>query len=144
MASTDGQLLSLIREEIEALHAFIAGWFRGAVAHDRALFDAQLASRFSPSLINIQPAGKMLSCSALTEAIFDGYGSNPDFDITICDVGIIDVSADQSRITALYEERQSGARNTVPAGNRRLSSVIFARQDGGGLLWLHIHETMLA
>ena len=43
---------------------------------------------------------------------------------------------------ATYVEHQRGAKNTVPADNDRISTVVF-RLGGEGQrpVWLHIHET---
>ena len=128
------------RDEIEGLHAFIAAWFRGDVAQDDGLFDAEFTRRLDPALINIQPSGQVLTRQDLLNGIRAGHGGNPDFRIEIEDVSLRFSEDDLARVT--YVEFQRGAKNTVPADNRRVSSVLFGGvKEGGSLTWLHIHET---
>ena len=130
------------RREIERVHAFIAAWFRGDVARDDALFDSQLATRMDRALVNIQPSGQILTHSDLVDGIRAAHGSNPDFHIEISDVVLRLVDDDLALVT--YVEFQRGAKNTVPADNRRVSSVLFrCVHPDAEPVWLHIHETGL-
>lgn len=131
-----------LRSEIEHVHAFIAAWFRGEVAQDDALFNAQLAARLDFALVNIQPSGQVLTRAELVNGIHSGYGGNPNFSIEIDDVVVRFARNDVALVT--YVEFQRGAKNTVPADNRRVSSVMFRGvQEGEAPVWLHIHETGL-
>lgn len=131
-----------LRREIEQVHSFIAAWFRGEIPRDDAIFDAGLAARMDPAMVNIQPSGKVLSYTDLVDGIRTSHGSNPDFQIEISDVALQFVDGDLALVT--YVEHQRGAKNTVPADNRRVSSVLFrGRHAGEDPLWLHIHETGL-
>ncbi|MGI9393116.1 MAG: DUF4440 domain-containing protein [Boseongicola sp.] len=130
------------RNEIEDMHAFIAAWFRGDVAHDGKLFEEQFARRLDPALVNIQPSGQVLTRADLLDGIHAGYAGNANFQIEIEDVVPRFAQGDVALVT--YVEFQRGAKNTVPADNRRVSSVWFRSvQDGAPLRWLHIHETGL-
>jgi len=142
-AKTVTKLMSdRLGSEIEHVHAFIAGWFRGEVAQDDALFDAELAARLDVGLVNIQPSGQILTRAELVEGIRSGYGGNPNFSIEIDDVVVRFADNDVALVT--YVEFQRGALNTVPADNRRVSSVLFRGVgDGEAPVWLHIHETGL-
>ena len=131
-----------LQREIEQVHAFIAAWFRGEVARDDVLFDLHLAARMDASLVNIQPSGQVLTRADLVDGIRAAHGSNPDFQIEISDVAVRLLDVDLALVT--YVEFQRGARNTVPADNRRVSSVLFCNVSSGGEpVWLHIHETGL-
>lgn len=130
-----------MRLEIETLHDFIAAWFRGDVEQSDVVFDNGLGSRLDGGLINIQPSGEVLSRLQLVDGIRAGYGRNREFRIEISDVVVR--WADKDRALVTYVEFQQGARNTVPADNARISSVLFCADAGGGdaLRWMHIHET---
>lgn len=131
-----------LRSEIEHVHAFISAWFRGEVTRDAALFDAQLAARLDSALVNIQPSGQALTRAELVNGIRSGYGGNPKFRIDIDNVVVRFADNDLALVT--YVEYQRGAKNTVPADNRRVSTVLFRGvQEGAAPVWLHIHETGL-
>jgi len=134
------QLAHALRREIEDVHAFIASWFRGDLIPDDAVFDNGLCARMAAELVNIQPSGQVLTRSDLVDGIRAGHGSNSNFRISISDVVLRWVGDGKALVT--YVEFQQGARQTVPADNRRISSVLFDL-SGERPLWLHIHETGL-
>lgn len=135
----EADLLRDVREEIEEVHRFISAWFRGEGPGSPEAFSAGLGDRFAPGLINIQPAGRVLTREELLSSIQDCHGASPDFRIEIVDVALRHVGGDGS-VLATYVERQSGARQSRPQ-NDRISTVFMRRADGGALEWLHIHET---
>ncbi len=135
-AAPDGD----VRAEIEALHRFIAAWFRGEGGESKQRFQAKLADRLAPGLINVQPAGRILSRNTLLSSIERGYGASPDFAIEIRDVQVRLADGDSGVALATYIEFQRGARNTAP-DNTRISTVLLERRPDGGFTWLHIHET---
>ena len=51
-------MIDRYRREIEEMHAFISAWFRGSVANDAVLYEAEFARRLDPALVNIQPSGQ--------------------------------------------------------------------------------------
>ena len=131
-----------VTSEIEALHAFIAAWFRGECERTDAAYRAGLLDRLAPDMVNIQPSGQTLSLDDLVEPIRAAYGVNPDFQIRISDVALRYIDQGSNLVMATYLEHQSGARNTVPSSNTRTSSVLFRVSEASGrLIWLHIHET---
>lgn len=135
-------MIDRYRGEIEEMHAFISAWFRGSVANDASLYEAQFARRLDPALVNIQPSGQVLTRADLLDGIRAGYGGNPDFFIEIEDATLRWADAGLALVT--YVEFQRGARNTVPSDNRRISTVLFRDTPGGAApVWLHIHETGL-
>ena len=139
-SSPEADLLREIRAEIEAVHRFISAWFRGEELRSAAAFSAGLGDRFAPGLINIQPAGRILTREALLSSIQDRHGANPRFRIEISEVALSHVGGD-GLVLATYVERQSGARHSSPE-NDRISSVLMRRRpETGALVWLHIHET---
>lgn len=134
------KLLREVRAEIEAAHRFISAWFRGEGPESAEAFAAGLADRIAPGLINIQPAGRVLTGEELLSSIQDRHGANPLFRIEIGDVALRHVGGDGS-VLATYVEKQSGARQSNPE-NDRISTVLMRRRaDDGALEWLHIHET---
>lgn len=138
-----GQSLEkLVTDEIEALHAFISGWFRGELVRSASVYRQGFSDRLASAFVNIQPSGQVLSRADLLDPIENAHGANSDFRISISSVTLRHVSEDQSLIQATYVEHQTGARNTTPPDNDRISTVLFQRDLATDkLLWLHLHET---
>ncbi len=141
----DSGLELQLRSEVEAVHAFIAAWFRGEVSQEQGAFDTHLANRLAMDLINIQPSGQVLSRDQLMKSIYNGHGSNEDFGITIQDFRLLQISPIQGVAVASYVEHQRGAKNTTPADNLRITTVLFqiSGPSQQGPVWLHLHETAL-
>ena len=126
-----------VRREVEDLHRFFVGWFRGDLpASD---FEPQFLARFSPDLVFVPPAGRLLGLQDLASMVRDGYASNPDFAVQIRNVTIRRELAGHALLT--YEEWQRNALASRPANNGRLATALFT--TGEPLRWLHIHETWL-
>ena len=126
-----------IRQEIEGLHAFFVGWFRGTLPQSD--FESAFLTRLSPDLTFIPPAGRLLGMGDLASLVRDRYASNPDFAIQIRRV-TVQREFDQ-HILATYEEWQRNALASQPPDNGRIATVLFASSDP--LRWMHIHETWL-
>ena len=142
IASDETALVQAVRHEIETVHRFIAIWFRGETAAGGDDFETLLAARFAPQLINIQPAGHMLTRDELLVGIREAHGANPAFGIEIRDVQIRARFAEPGLVLATYREMQTGALNTSPSDNTRISTVLLQRKpDEINFTWLHIHET---
>ena len=139
---TSPELSERVKQEIEAVHDFLAAWFRGELEPTDAVYGAGLADRLASDFVNIQPAGTLLTRSQLLEPIKAAFGANPDFRISIADVAVRYADMAAGLVLATYVEHQDGARNTTPPANTRISTVLF-RVDApaGPLTWLHIHET---
>jgi len=129
-----------LRREVDDVHAFTAAWFRGDVKIDRNTFDTRLGDRLADGLINIQPSGESLSRSDLPDPLFDAHGMNPGFNISIRDFHLLHVSPDEMTAAAVYVENQTGARNTVPEDNSRITTVLFDVSQAQPL-WLRLQET---
>ena len=135
------ELSERVTREIEALHDFLAAWFRGELEATDAVFGAGLADRVAADFINIQPAGKLLTRSQLLEPIKAAFGASPEFRIKIADVEVRYADMAAGLVLATYVEHQDGARNSG-ASNTRISTVLFrSDRPDGPLTWLHIHET---
>lgn len=144
-AISDDEALAIATQEIEAVHDFIGAWFRGEPENTDQVFKDGLADRLHAQLVNIQPGGQTLARADLLDPIRAAYGANPNFHIRISDVTVHFVFNDQGLILASYVEHQSGARNTTPADNDRVSTVLFNIADRTQRpVWLHIHETARA
>lgn len=138
-----------LRADVEAVHAFIAGWFRGNLPDSPRSFEDQLASRFAPGFVNIQPAGRRLSRSELVDSIRSGYGTNTRFEISISEFRVVAEMQGATRVLATYTETQFGARASTPPENVRVSTVLFdceamLPEAPGRPIWLHLHETACA
>ena len=136
------ELEGLVRDEIIALHDFIAGWFRGEIANTDDQFETGFAGHLGAEFQNIQPAGKVLTKGDIVNGIRKAHGANPDFRISIHDVAVRELFDEGTKVLATYLERQTGARATTPADNDRLSTALMQR-DGDRLTWLHLHETLV-
>lgn len=130
------QPLTRASAEIERLHDFISGWFRGEIAPDR--FQPDFADALHPEFENIQPSGEVLSRAGLLDPIRAARGVNTGFRITIEQPRVLGTWP--GLILATYVEFQQGARNSSPE-NRRRSTVLF--EDGDRLIWRHLQETGL-
>lgn len=128
--------LTIVTAEVERLHDFISGWFRGEI--ENARFDPDFADALHPDFENIQPSGAVLSRASLIGPIRSAHGANPAFRITIEAPRVIAVYP--GLIAASYVEHQTGARNSTPS-NRRRSTVLF--ETGERLIWRHLQETGL-
>ncbi|MCH9765427.1 MAG: hypothetical protein K0U34_05480 [Alphaproteobacteria bacterium] len=144
VTETTLDLESRLRLEVETAHSFIAAWFRGEPPRDQHVFRDQFTSRFAADMINVQPAGKALTLDELVQSIYAGHGANSGFAIAIHDFHLLHQSADGGMATATYIEAQTGAMHTVPADNRRISTVVFALTgQHDPPVWVHLHETAI-
>ncbi|MHA1527527.1 MAG: hypothetical protein ACTSVG_00800 [Alphaproteobacteria bacterium] len=135
-------VLAEVRTEIEALHDFFTGWFSGALTEDDETFARGLAYRMHPAYEMVLPSGAAHDLDGIVGAIRRAWGSAPDFRIEIHDVRVLGEWPNAGLVLARYIEAQTGARNTTPAENRRLSTALFERR-GERLLWRYVHETAL-
>lgn len=133
----NSSVLDEVRNEIESLHRFLCGWFRGQLPED--VFENQFLDRFSPDLVFIPPAGKLLGLDDLSSSVRKGYATNPDFRIQIRNVEVH--REFDGYVLATYEEWQRNALASRPPDNGRVATVLFA--IGNPLKWVHIHETWL-
>lgn len=131
------------RAEIEALHAFFVGWFRGTLSNDEDTFARGFARRFEPGFLLIPPAGTLLPLARLSRMIRAGYGTNPDFAIEIRDVTLRREIGKVAVVT--YQEWQRNAKSSQPANNGRVATALLQpdRVAPGGFAWLHLHECWL-
>ncbi len=126
-----------VRREVEGLHAFFVGWFGGRI--DESRFERDFTPRFSPDLLFIPPAGRLLGLSDLSQAVRQSHASNPDFRIQIRNVRVAGEYGNHALAT--YEEWQRNARQSTPPDNARIATALF--EVGPSLRWKHIHETWL-
>lgn len=125
------------RAEVERLHAFIEGWFRGTMPKDT--FATGFANRLHAGFENIQPSGKVLSRADLLDPIREAHGSNPEFRIEIRELRLLGAWPEAKILQATYVEAQFGARNSDPRNDRR-STVLF-EAPLGRLIWRNLQET---
>ncbi len=126
-----------VRSEVEALHEFFCRWFPGTAR--KTDFESDFIARFDPSLVFIPPAGYLLGLQDLSNLVYKGYASNPDFRVQIRNVKV--QREFDGYVLATYEEWQRNALASQPPDNGRVATVVFALSDS--LRWVHIHETWL-
>ena len=126
-----------VRKEVEELHAFFVDWFTGNAAPQD--LDRIFVPRFSDEMLFISPGGAMSTGKELVQMFRDGYGANPAFRIAITDVKIQREIGDCLLVT--YVEWQKGGDVSGTAGNSRITTALFSKQQP--FQWLHVHETMM-
>ncbi len=126
--------------EIERLHRVFEGWFQGTLPP--AAFDTELVAVLHPEFEMAMPSGEVVSRAGVEE-MRAAHGSNPAFRIEIHEPRLLGAYPAAGLIHAQYVEAQFGARNTTPADHRRRSTVLFELGGPHGLLWRHLHETLL-
>lgn len=139
MAEVFTDIEASVRAEVDRLHAFLEGWFRGLLRKEK--FDELFADRLHESFESVQPSGDVLSRDALISLIHSGFGANGDFRISITNVRVLGSWPKFNLVHATYVESQHGARNSAPRNDRR-STVLF-QVINGRLVWRHIQETNL-
>lgn len=135
---SEDRMLARVTAEIEALHRYLEGWFRGGL--DARTFEPDFVERFDAAFLLIPPAGTVLTREDVARGIRAGRAGNPAFRIAIRAVVVRRV--DGERVLATYEEWQKAAKASSAPDNARRASVWF-HDDGERLRWLHLHETWL-
>ena len=134
------KLSEACQREIEDLHAFFVGWFRGTLPDTEEAW-ARAAQVMAPAFSLIAPSGARSSRAELLPALRALHGSraNEVFEIWTKNFELVLVGADQ--ISARYEEWQ----RIGEAVRSRISSAIFVRDADAphGVAWLAVHETWL-
>lgn len=137
---TDASIQDAVCEEITAVHVFFESWFNGRVPNSDEVFHKGFTEHLGDRFLIIVPGGDVLGAENIAAAIRSGHGSNPDFRIQIRKVEVR-LHTDLL-IVATYEEWQRNARNSTPANNGRVATVVFECADH--LRWCHLQETWLS
>jgi len=132
-----------VAREIAGLHKALALWLSGRCPRDGQFFQREFRDRFHDDFYNVQPAGRVASRAGLLDALDNGYGRSPEFDIRIRNVVARQNMGNGAYVLATCEEYQTGAKNSARANNARLSTVLFESVAEGRLIWRAIHETWL-
>jgi len=126
--------------EIVELHEFFEGWLAGTLSSDDEIYQTRFADHLGEGFVMVQPGGMLTPRAELVSGLRGAHAANPEFRIAITDVTVQLRSGDILVVT--YTEWQKNAKASKPANNGRRSTVIF-RDDGGKLIWAHLHETWL-
>ncbi len=127
------------RREIEALHVFFEGWFRGTIDATEAAF-ARFVDALADDFEIIPPSGTRVPRATLLVSVRDSHGSHPNtFEIDIR--GVQSRSLADGQFLVVYEEWQRESAQTPWAA--RVSSAWLSRNPRapGGFTWHHVHET---
>lgn len=116
--------------EVERLHDFFQGWFRGDLAGDDF---AGCEAALAPGFAIVTPGGDLVRRDELLAALRRHHGKEPR-DFAIETVGRQCHQVNDVHLVT-YEERQSGPRSTI-----RLSTAAITAGDDG-FLWHSVHET---
>ncbi len=128
--------------EVERLHAFFTGWFRGELAARDEVF-AEFADVMAPEFEMVTPGGALRPRDALLAALRGAHGAWRD------DAGAtIEIRGQRATILpgtsyalARYEEWQ----RLAGAWRGRRSTALLREREGAphGLEWVHVHETWM-
>lgn len=126
------------RLEVEQLHQFFQGWFRGELPDtDEAFarFESVIAERFEM----IPPSGRIVERASILEAVRGQRGKEPAARIWIENHRHCFTIGNLSQVT--YEEWQE--MEGVKRG--RISSALMETNEDtpNGVHWLHLHETWI-
>lgn len=126
------------RREIEELHDFFEGWFRGGLPETDEVFE-RVAGVLHEELVFVPPSGRRIRRAELLAGLRSGHGSRPALEIRIERAELHLERAEL--LVATYEEwqREEGS------ATARLSTVVFAPDPAApnGLSWLHVHESWI-
>ena len=120
-------------DEVIEAHRQIEQWF--ALPQGNDALD-NLLTRFSPRFSMITPLGRVLDFEALTALFKMAGGMKNGFRIELSELRGIDQH--ERGATVSYRERQVDATGLE---TDRQSTVVFARQVDGRVVWRHLHET---
>lgn len=120
-------------DEVIEAHRLIEQWF--ALPQGNDALD-NLLTRFSPLFSMITPLGRVLDLDTLTALFRTAGGMRNGLRIELSELRGIDQH--ERGATVSYRERQVDA--TGLETDRR-STVVFARQVDGRVVWRHLHET---
>lgn len=126
-------------QAIHDFHVFLADWFNGRVANDKALLERRLAD-FVPDFRVVSAGGNMRGVDSLRGWLGHAHGSQKGATIEIRNVAIR--RAEQAFVLATYEEHQT----TSKGSTRKLCSATFVPDAAtpGAYRWLHLHETSIS
>lgn len=123
-------------KEVMDAHELIQNWLGNAEAHDEVCDN--LLARFSPAYSMMTTGGILLNFTQLNNFFRTQRGARPNLDIEITDLQI--VAESEGGATVTYIERQKiGAQ----AATLRFSTVVFEANQGGRVIWRHLHETSM-
>ena len=120
--------------EIERMHQFVAGWFRGE--YEQAAFTQGFEDALHRDFERITPSGLVVDRDAQIEMLANANGTSPFFRIATSDIRLIASYPDL--LVAGCIEKQSGARNSEQVNLRRVTILL---TPGPRLRWLRVHET---
>lgn len=103
------------------------------------MFRSEFTNHFDNDFLLIASNGTVLQLDVLSDSIRNGYGSNPDFRITIRNVLVRHCW--DGYLLVIYEEWQYGDKMSSLPNNGRIASVLF--RTHGDVKWLYVHETWL-
>lgn len=132
--------LSALEAEVRRLHEVFVDWFAGRCPPCDAYFEEQVMAHLAADFVYVHPSGQVSFRDELAAGIKRAYASNPRFEIEVEDVQLRFADAGSATIT--YVEVQRGASHAPAPDNRRISTALFALEDGRRV-WKHVHETWL-
>lgn len=123
-------------KEVLDAHVLIRSWLGNKDANDEVCKD--LLARFSPEYSMVTPSGTLLDFTTLNSFFRTQRGARPGLEIDINDMQVIAES--EKGATVVYKELQH-----LPEQNPtlRFSTAVFELNNGGQVIWRHLHETSL-
>lgn len=130
-------LTSKAIDEVRALHAFFADWFRAGAMHPDF---SELERVLAPDFRMVTPDGLVVDRKAVIEAVRQAEDTRPaDFAIVILQPRPVHESRDAVLLEFIEQQYRDGGTT------RRLSTALFTSQESAprGVLWRHLHETWM-
>lgn len=123
-------------KEVLDAHVLIRSWLGNKDANIEVC--ENLLARFSPEYSMVTPSGALLDFTTLNSFFRTQRGARPGLEIDINDMQLIAES--EKGATMVYKELQQ-----LPEQNStlRFSTVVFEFNHDGGVIWRHLHETLL-
>ncbi len=133
-------MLPQAEREIEQLHAFFEGWFRGSLPATPQAF-ARFADVLDRDFVITTPDGARFERDPLLERLRSAHGGRGEsLRIWVQDVRVLERDGDEWVVE--YEEWQQEG-ESAPKGRRSVARFRAEDRAPQGLVWLSVHETWL-
>ena len=126
--------------EVEQLHRFFGGWFRGELPGEDAAFE-RFAGVLSPSFEILPPDGGTLSRDEILSAVRAAHGAHAEGDFRIWIENASSRWLGDGMLEATYEEWQTAAGETRGRQSRALMRQ--SPDAPNGVQWVRVEETWL-
>jgi hypothetical protein len=143
IATRDNDLIASSRAEVVGLHEFFVDWFNDELADTDTMF-ARFSSALHPDFSMVVPSGEILDRDRVVGLVRAAHASaDSAAPIRIEIRNVVGRLVGDDVVLVTYEEWQFAGEQLL---NGRTSTACFvpAPAAPNGVVWRHLHETMLA